>query len=63
MEKRYIIGLDEGTTSCRCVVYDTKLNKIISSIGKKFTQYFPKPSWVDTVKTYIGNDKIPKKPK
>ena len=23
----------------------------------------PKPSWVDTVKTYIGNDKIPKKPK
>ena len=47
MEKRYIIGLDEGTTSCRCVVYDTKLNKIISSIGKKFTQYFPKPSWVE----------------
>lgn len=23
----------------------------------------PKPSWVDTVKTYIGNDKIPKQPK
>jgi len=47
MEKRYIIGLDEGTTSCRCVVYDTKTNKIVSSIGKKFHQYFPKPSWVE----------------
>lgn len=23
----------------------------------------PKPGWVDTIKTYIGNDKVPKKPK
>ena len=36
MEKRYIIGLDEGTTSCRCVVFDTKQNKIVFINKKRF---------------------------
>lgn len=47
MEKKYIIGLDEGTTSCRTVVFDKTQNKIISIINKKFTQIFPKPGWVE----------------
>ncbi len=47
MEKRYIIGLDEGTTSCRCVVFDTKQNKIVFINKKRFKQYFPKPGWVE----------------
>lgn len=45
--KRYIIGLDEGTTSARTLVYDLKDNKIIKIFNEKFTQYFPKPGWVE----------------
>lgn len=45
--KRYIIGLDEGTTSARTLIYDLKENKIISIVNEKFKQYFPKPSWVE----------------
>lgn len=45
--KRYILGLDEGTTSARTLVYDTISNEIINITNKKFTQYFPKPSWVE----------------
>ncbi len=45
--KRYIIGLDEGTTSARTVIYDTVENKIITAINEKFKQYFPKAGWVE----------------
>lgn len=45
MEK-YILALDQGTTSSRSVVFDKKGN-IISVSQKEFTQYFPKPGWVE----------------
>ena len=45
--KRYIIGLDEGTTSARTLIYDTKNNSIIHIENLKFTQHFPKPGWVE----------------
>ncbi len=45
--KRYIIGLDEGTTSARTLIYDVKENKIICVVNEKFNQYFPKPGWVE----------------
>lgn len=45
--KRYIIGLDEGTTSARTLIYDIKENKIITIVNEKFTQHFPKPGWVE----------------
>lgn len=45
--KRYIIGLDEGTTSARTLIYDIKTNKIVSIVNEKFKQYFPKPAWVE----------------
>tara|TARA_R110002050_G_scaffold133134_7_gene255509 strand:- start:49108 stop:50607 length:1500 start_codon:yes stop_codon:yes gene_type:complete len=45
MEK-YILALDQGTTSSRSVVFDKKGN-IISVAQKEFTQYFPKPGWVE----------------
>lgn len=47
MEKRYIIGLDEGTTSARAVLFDLKLNKIISSYKEVINQYYPNPGWVE----------------
>ena len=45
MEK-YILALDQGTTSSRSVVFDKKGN-IVSVAQKEFTQYFPKPGWVE----------------
>ena len=45
--KRYIIGLDEGTTSARTLIYDTKECKITNIVNEKFKQYFPKPGWVE----------------
>lgn len=45
MEK-YIMALDQGTTSSRCIIYDHSGN-IISVAQKEFTQIFPKPGWVE----------------
>ena len=45
--KRYILGLDEGTTSARTLIYDIVDNKIINVTNEKFKQYFPKPGWVE----------------
>lgn len=45
MEK-YILALDQGTTSCRALVFDKK-GSIVSTAQKEFTQHFPKPGWVE----------------
>jgi glycerol kinase len=42
----YILALDQGTTSCRALVFDKK-GTIISSAQKEFTQHFPKSGWVE----------------
>ena len=44
--KKYIMALDAGTTSSRCILFD-KEGKICSVAQKEFTQYFPKPGWVE----------------
>ena len=44
--KKYIMALDQGTTSCRCILYDRK-GKIVSVAQKEFTQIFPKAGWVE----------------
>lgn len=43
---KYIMALDLGTTSCRCIIFD-KNGRICSAAQKKFTQYFPQPGWVE----------------
>ncbi len=43
---KYIMALDQGTTSSRAILFDKKGN-IISVAQKEFTQYFPKPGWVE----------------
>lgn len=45
MEK-YIMALDAGTTSNRCILFD-KTGKMCSVAQREFTQYFPKPGWVE----------------
>ena len=42
----YIMALDAGTTSNRCILFNEKGEKV-SLAQKEFTQYFPKPGWVE----------------
>ncbi len=44
--KKYIMALDAGTTSNRCILFDKK-GKIISTAQKEFTQIFPAAGWVE----------------
>ncbi len=44
--KQYILALDQGTTSSRCIVFDAQQN-IISSAQREFPQIFPKAGWVE----------------
>lgn len=44
--KKYILALDQGTTSSRAVVFDKK-GDIVSVAQREFTQYFPQPGWVE----------------
>lgn len=43
---KYILALDQGTTSSRCILFD-KSGNICSMAQKEFTQYYPKPGWVE----------------
>lgn len=43
---KYILALDQGTTSSRCIIYDKKGN-MISVAQKEFTQIYPKDGWVE----------------
>lgn len=44
--KKYIMALDAGTTSNRCILFDEK-GKMCSVAQREFTQYFPQPGWVE----------------
>ena len=43
---KYMMALDAGTTSNRCILFNEKGEKV-SLAQKEFTQYFPKPGWVE----------------
>ena len=43
---KYIMALDAGTTSNRCILFD-KAGNICSVAQKEFTQIFPHPGWVE----------------
>lgn len=44
--RKYVMALDSGTTSNRCILFNEK-GEICSVAQKEFTQYFPKPGWVE----------------
>ncbi|MBQ7359780.1 MAG: glycerol kinase GlpK [Lachnospiraceae bacterium] len=46
MTQNYIMALDQGTTSSRCILFDHKGN-ICSMAQKEFTQIYPTPGWVE----------------
>ena len=44
--KKYILALDEGTTSARAILFDKDTN-IVSMAQHEFAQYYPHPGWVE----------------
>ncbi|MBR0235542.1 MAG: glycerol kinase GlpK [Clostridia bacterium] len=46
MREKYILALDEGTTSARAVIFDRRL-RIVGSAQKEFTQIYPRAGWVE----------------
>lgn len=44
--KKYILALDEGTTSARSILFDKECN-IVCSSQHEFAQYYPQPGWVE----------------
>ena len=43
---KYVMALDAGTTSNRCILFNER-GEMCSVAQKEFTQYFPKPGWVE----------------
>ncbi|ABV89132.1 glycerol kinase GlpK [Shewanella pealeana] len=46
MSKKYIIALDQGTTSSRAIVFDHD-TKMVASSQREFSQMYPQPGWVE----------------
>ena len=55
--KKYIMALDSGTTSNRCILFD-KEGVIRSMAQKEFTQFFPHPGWVEHDATEIWQTQL-----
>lgn len=45
--RRFILGIDEGTTNIRSVLYDVDKKKIVDTESKRFKQYYPQIGWVE----------------
>ncbi len=46
MEKKYVMALDQGTTSCRAILFN-KDGEMVDVAQKEFRQIYPKPGWVE----------------
>lgn len=44
--KKYVMALDQGTTSSRCILFDRQGN-MVSMAQKEFTQIYPRTGWVE----------------
>ena len=44
--KRYILALDQGTTSSRAILFDRE-QTLVQAAQREFTQHYPKPGWVE----------------
>ncbi len=57
MANKYVMAIDEGTTSARAIIFDRESN--IIGIGQyEFPQYYPKPGWVEHNPEEIWNTQI-----
>ncbi len=60
--KKFILALDQGTTSSRAIIFDHD-GLPVASAQKEFTQYFPKPGWVehDAAEIWKSQEEVAKK--
>ncbi len=54
---KYVMALDAGTTSNRCILFNER-GEICSMDQKEFTQFFPQPGWVEHDATEIWNTQL-----
>jgi len=59
---KYVLSLDQGTTSSRAIVFDEKGN-VVSKVNKEFRQIYPRPGWVehDPVEIWESQIEVAKK--
>lgn len=55
--ERYIMALDAGTTSCRCILFN-KMGEICSVSQREFPQYYPNAGWVEHDAEEIWNAQL-----
>ncbi|AJC49812.1 glycerol kinase GlpK [Mesomycoplasma flocculare] len=55
--KKFVIALDSGTSSCRSLIFDKK-GEIIAFVQKEFSQHFPRSGWVEHDANEIWNTQI-----
>ena len=46
MGEKYVVALDQGTTSCRTIVFDS-LGRTVAQASREFRQIYPEPGWVE----------------
>ncbi len=57
MKKKYVMALDQGTTSSRAVIFNQQ-GKIVSMAAKEFRQIYPRPGWVEHDPAEIWNSQM-----
>lgn len=55
--KKYLVALDQGTTSTRAILFDTELNEL-EVTQKSFEQFYPENGWVEHNPDTIWNDSL-----
>lgn len=58
MQKRYILSLDQGTTSSRAVIFDSLTGKIVGMKSVPLKQIYPQPGWVEHDASIIYDDQL-----
>ena len=46
MGEKYVVALDQGTTSCRTIIFDS-LGRTVAQVSREFRQIYPEPGWVE----------------
>ncbi|WAL63005.1 glycerol kinase GlpK [Amycolatopsis cynarae] len=46
MVQRYVMSIDQGTTSTRCILFDAQ-GRLVSVVQREHQQHFPRPGWVE----------------
>ena len=59
MAQRYVMAIDQGTTSTRCILFDHSA-RLVSVVQREHRQYHPRPGWVeqDAVEIWRNVDRI-----